>query len=282
MPFKLKTSARKSRRNRKIAIIVGVALLALIIGVAAFYVFNQYNTPLTKYSLLVNVGGSGSTNSTGTQLYNSGTSVGVQASANADWVLDKWLVNGTSVGSTNPCPVTMSQNVNLTAVFKQLPSQDKVLLETSMGNITIMLRDDKPNTAGNFKNLVLEGKYDDTIFHRVMSGFMIQGGDPTGTGEGDPSIASIPDEIGSNNSNVLGTIAMATTSQPNSASSQFFINTADNSGTKNYAGFDSSYTVFGYVINGMDVADAISHVSTDSNDKPVQDVTLIKAILLPS
>jgi cyclophilin family peptidyl-prolyl cis-trans isomerase len=281
MPYKLKTSARKSRRNRKIAIAVGVALLVLLVGYVAFYAIGQMSAPVAQYSLLVNVAGSGSTNSTGTQTYKSGTSVGVEATASADWVLDNWLLNGASVGSKNPYGVAVSNNNNLTAVFKQLPTQDKVLLETSMGNITIMLRDDKPNTAGNFKNLVLEGKYDNTIFHRVISGFMIQGGDPTGTGQGDPSIATIPDEIGSNNSNTLGTIAMANTGQPNSASSQFFINTVDNSGTHRYAGFDTSYTTFGYVIDGLDVAQAISQVARDSNDKPVQNVTLIKAILLP-
>ena len=206
MPHKLKSSARKSRRNKKIGIVVGVALLAVLVG-AAIYYFSR--------------------------------------------------------------PVPASIPV----------VQGKVLLETSMGNITIQLRDDKPITSGNFKTLVQEGKYDDTIFHRVIAGFMIQGGDPTGTGQGDPSIGTIPDEIGSNNSNVRGTIAMANTGQPNSASSQFFINVVDNN--NRYAEFDSSYTVFGYVINGMDVADAISNVATDTNDKPLTDVTIIKAEILP-
>jgi peptidylprolyl isomerase len=278
---KLKSTARRSRRNKKIGIIAGVAILAFVIVLGTLYATGQFNGPPVQYSLFVNVVGSGSTNSTGTQTYKSGASVGVLATAQADWVLDKWLVNGTDVGSTNPYSVTVTDTWNLTAVFKQLPSQDIVVLETSMGNITIKLRDDKPNTSGNFKNLVLEGVYDGTMFHRVIEGFMIQGGDPSGTGMGDSSIASIPDEIGTNNTNTMGTIAMANTGQPNSASSQFFINTVDNSGTNRYASFDSSYTVFGYVINGMDVAQAISQVPTDSNSKPLQDVTLIRAILLP-
>jgi peptidylprolyl isomerase len=277
MPYKLKTSARKSRRNRKIAIAVGVAILVVVV-IAAVYVFTK---PSPQFGLLVNVGGSGSTNATGTHSYNSGSSVGVQATANADWVLDNWQVNGTYYSSDNPISVTVTENANLTAVFTQVPTSDKVLLQTSMGNITIQLRDDKPNTSGNFKKLIQEGKYDGTIFHRVIADFMIQGGDPTGTGAGDSSIATIPDEIGSNNTNVLGTIAMANTGAPNSASSQFFINVVDNSGSHRYAGFDSSYTVFGYVIDGMDVATAISKVTTDSNDKPVQNVTLIKATILP-
>jgi peptidylprolyl isomerase len=164
----------------------------------------------------------------------------------------------------------------------------KVLLHTSMGDITIQLRADKPVTSGNFKNLVQKGTYNGTIFHRVISGFMIQGGDPTGTGYGDPSIPTIPDEIGTNNSNVRGTIAMANAG-PNSASSQFFINTVDNgnnpidaAGTK----FDTAYTVFGEVISGMNVVDAISNVATTGHygsppDKPLQNVTIISATILP-
>ena len=206
MPHKLKSTARKSRRNKKIGIVASVALLAVLAG-AVIYYFSQ--------------------------------------------------------------PVPASIPV----------VQGKVLLQTSMGNITVQLRDDKPITSGNFKMLVQEGIYDDTIFHRVIAGFMIQGGDPTGTGQGDPSIGTIPDEIGSNNTNVRGTIAMANTGQPNSASSQFFINVIDNN--NRYAEFDSSYTVFGYVINGMDVADAISNVATDTNDRPLTNVTIIKAEILP-
>jgi len=158
----------------------------------------------------------------------------------------------------------------------------KVLLQTSMGNITIQLRDDKPITSGNFKNLVQEGKYDGTVFHRVIAGFMIQGGAIN------ESIPAIPDEIGTNNRNLPYTIAMAKTSQPNSATSQFFINVADNgnlpidsAGTK----FDSVYTVFGTVISGQSVVDAIanSQVTVNSygeNSQPVYPVTIIKASII--
>src|SRR4030067_1292391 len=96
-----------------------------------------------------------------------------------------------------------SETLNLTAVFAEMTCQAKVLLQTSMGNIVIELRDDKPITSGNFKNLVQQGLYDGTIFHRVVEGFMIQGG------QVNASVASIPDEIGSNNTNVKGTIAVA-------------------------------------------------------------------------
>ena len=150
----------------------------------------------------------------------------------------------------------------------------KVRLVTSMGNITIQLRTDKPITTSNFLNLTNMGLYDNTTFHRVISGFMIQGGEINNV-----TIPNIADEIGSSNYNFNTTIAMANTGQANSANSQFFINVADNRNL--YSTFDSTYTVFGRVTDGMNLVMAISHVSTDSNDKPVQDVTLVKAQVLP-
>lgn len=144
----------------------------------------------------------------------------------------------------------------------------EVLLQTSMGNITIQLRDDRPITTSNFKNLVQKGVYDGTIFHRVGADFMIQGGMNTSA-----SVATIPDEVGSDNHNDRGTVAMAKTSEPNSATSQFYINVVDN----NY--LDSGYTVFGTVISGMDVADAISNVPVNG-EQPVTDVVLIKAEII--
>jgi len=98
----------------------------------------------------------------------------------------------------------------------------RVLLRTSKGDIVIELQEDMPITTGNFKTLVQQGTYDGTIFHRVIDGFMIQGGDPTGTGYGDPSISSIPDEFTDHNRNTRGTVAMANAG-PNPGSSQFFI-----------------------------------------------------------
>lgn len=165
----------------------------------------------------------------------------------------------------------------------QYEGATRVLLHTSMGDITIALRNDKPITTGNFINLITHGTYNNTIFHRVISGFMIQGGDPTGTGYGDPSIPDIQDEIGTNNYNYNGTIAMANTGAPNSASSQFFINVADNNKIvyQNGVTFDGSYTVFGKVTSGMDVVMAISKVATNASDKPLEDVTLLGASVLP-
>ncbi len=154
-----------------------------------------------------------------------------------------------------------------------LGSAIRVLLRTNMGDVTIQLYDDMPITIGNFKNLVQQGVYDGTIFHRVIDGFMIQGGDPTGTGYGDPSIPTIPDEFTDHNRNDRGTIAMANAG-PNTGSSQFFINLVDN----NY--LDSLHPVFGKVIEGMDVVDNIGKVETDENDRPLQDVIIIKAELI--
>lgn len=150
---------------------------------------------------------------------------------------------------------------------------NKVLLRTSMGDITIQLYDDMPITTGNFKNLVKRGVYNNTIFHRVIVDFMIQGGDPTGTGYGDPSIPTIPDEFTDHNRNDRGTIAMANAG-PNTGSSQFFINLVNN----NY--LDTKHPVFGRVIAGMDVVDAIGNVATGQNDRPLQDVRIIKAELI--
>jgi len=148
-----------------------------------------------------------------------------------------------------------------------------VLLETNMGDIKIELFDDMPITTSNFVNLVESGKYNGVIFHRVISGFMIQGGDPTGTGFGDSTIPNIKDEFTNHNRNDRGTIAMANAG-PNTGSSQFFINLVNN----NY--LDSKHPVFGKVIEGMDVVDAIGHVETDSSDKPLGEVFIIKASLL--
>ncbi len=153
-----------------------------------------------------------------------------------------------------------------------------VIFETSMGNITIQLRDDMPITVGNFKNLTQQGIYDNTIFHRVIADFMIQGGDPTGTGYGDPLIPTIPDEFSENpenNKNYRGTIAMANTGAPNSGSSQFFINVKYNSH------LDNLHPVFGDVIEGMDVVDAISIVNTDANNRPLETITIINPQVIP-
>ncbi len=152
----------------------------------------------------------------------------------------------------------------------------KVKLETTQGDIVIGLYDDMPVTAGNFKKLVEEGFYDGIIFHRVIDNFMIQGGDPTGTGSGGPGYA-IKDEFAEGHSNTRGTLSMAN-SGPNTGGSQFFINLVDNT----YLDYDkepltSKHPVFGEVIEGMDVVDKIAKVQVDNNDKPLEKVKIIKA-----
>ena len=145
--------------------------------------------------------------------------------------------------------------------------EKNVLLKTNMGDIKIKLYDDMSITAGNFEKLVKDDFYDGVIFHRIIDGFMIQGGDPTGTGMGGPGYA-IKDEFKGHKNN-RGTIAMAN-SGPNSGGSQFFINLADN----NF--LDSKHPVFGEVVSGMDIVDKIAKVKT-VNDRPVEDVIILEA-----
>ena len=145
----------------------------------------------------------------------------------------------------------------------------KVLLETSMGNITIQLYSDMPITTGNFLSLVEKGFYDGVIFHRIIDGFMIQGGDPEGTGMGGPGY-TIEDEFTDNNRNDRGTIAMANAG-PNTGGSQFFINLVDN----NF--LDKAHPVFGKVVEGMDVVDAIGKVRTGPMDRPAKEVKIESA-----
>ena len=151
----------------------------------------------------------------------------------------------------------------------------KIKLETNKGDIDIELYDEMPVTAGNFKSLVEKGTYDGVIFHRVIDGFMIQGGDPSGTGMGDPSIPNIQDEFTNSqlDKNNRGTISMANAG-PNTGSSQFFINLGDN----NF--LDGKHPVFGRVVNKMDVVDVIAKVQTREQDKPVEDVVIKKASLI--
>jgi peptidylprolyl isomerase len=163
----------------------------------------------------------------------------------------------------------------------------KVLFKTSMGDITIELKEDMPITAGNFEKLVKEGFYDGTRFHRVINGFMIQGGDPLTKdeskanmwGTGDPGY-KINDEHVAGSSNVRGTISMAN-SGPNSGGSQFFINLVDNTNLDwDKPPASSKHPVFGMVVDGMDIVDAIGKTPTRPGDRPVEDVVIEKAEIL--
>ena len=159
--------------------------------------------------------------------------------------------------------------------------ETKIKLETNRGDIVIELYGDMPVTAGNFEKLVGEGFYDGVIFHRIIQNFMIQGGDPTGTGSGGPGY-QIKDEFVAGHSNVRGTLSMANTGRPNSGGSQFFINLVDNGNLD----FDdmrspgSKHPVFGEVVEGMDVIDLIASVATGAENKPIQDVVIVKASII--
>ncbi len=155
-----------------------------------------------------------------------------------------------------------------------------VIMETSHGTIKIELFADKaPLTVKNFLSYVDDKHYDNTIFHRVISSFMIQGGGFQPGMKEKKTRDPIKNESDNNVSNARGTIAMARTSEPNSATAQFFINVVDNRRLdKAYAGDGVGYCVFGKVIEGMDVVDKIKGVKTGAfgshNDVPVEDVVI--------
>jgi cyclophilin family peptidyl-prolyl cis-trans isomerase len=140
-------------------------------------------------------------------------------------------------------------------------------LSTNHGAIQLELfPDDAPNTVGNFVKLAQEGFYDGVAFHRVIPDFMIQGGDPTGTGTGGPGY-TFDDEINDHKVE-RGALAMANAG-PNTNGSQFFIVTADSC-----PWLDGKHTVFGRVLEGMDVIDAISEVATGPGDRPREPVVI--------
>ena len=150
-----------------------------------------------------------------------------------------------------------------------------VTIETNQGVIKVELYPDiAPNTVNNFISLVQKGFYDGTIFHRVIPGFMIQGGDPEGTGMGGPGYG-IKGEFAANGfenklKHTAGVISMARAQAPNSAGSQFFIMVAD------AAYLDGQYAAFGKVLEGQAVAEAIVNAPRDRDDRPDQDQIMEK------
>lgn len=158
-----------------------------------------------------------------------------------------------------------------------------ILISTSKGDIKLQL-DEKntPETAANFLKYVRSGFYNDTIFHRVIDGFMIQGGGLTADMESKATEAPVKNEAKTGSKNKRGTIAMARTMDPHSATSQFFINVADNA-FLNYSGDQAQsfgYCVFGEVVDGMDVVDMIAKVKTGQKkghgDVPMEEVVIHK------
>ncbi len=154
----------------------------------------------------------------------------------------------------------------------------KTIIETNHGKIVFnLLPDIAPETVRNFTKLVESGFYDGTLFHRIIPGFMIQGGDPNSKlpekskwGSGGPGY-TINAEF-SSRSHLRGIVSMARATDPNSAGSQFFIVTTDSTF------LDGEYTVFGEVIEGMDVADKIVNLQKDANDYPLDEAKMLRVI----
>jgi peptidyl-prolyl cis-trans isomerase A (cyclophilin A) len=152
-----------------------------------------------------------------------------------------------------------------------------VILTTSLGVIKIELNPEKaPITVENFLAYVDDGFYDDTIFHRVIPNFMVQGGGMTADGGQKKTKAAIKNEADNGLLNERGTIVMARTQAKDSATAQFFINVVDNA-VLNHGGRDFGYAVFGKVTEGMDVADKIAAVKTGRGDVPVEPVLIESA-----
>lgn len=163
----------------------------------------------------------------------------------------------------------------------------KVTLATSLGDVVIELNAAKaPKSVDNFLQYVKAGQYDGTVFHRVIENFMIQGGGYAADMKEKPTRAPIPLEARNGLSNSRGTVAMARTSDPNSATAQFFINVQDNTFLDAAQAADGQgYAVFGKVVKGMDVVDRIRAVPTGNRgmhqNVPLQPISIIKATVAP-
>ena len=171
------------------------------------------------------------------------------------------------------------------AVTSAQAEEVRVKLVTSEGDIVLALEPDRaPKTVANFVKYVKEGTYNGTVFHRVINGFMIQGGGYTADLKEKPTRAPIPLETSPDFKNERGTIAMARTMAANSATSQFFINVADNTSLDTTNPNANGYAVFGRVLSGMDVVDKIKTVPTTRRnpfqDVPVTPVVIVSASLI--
>ena len=145
------------------------------------------------------------------------------------------------------------------------------VFDTNMGEFEVELFEDKtPITTKNFIDLAQEGFYDEVIFHRIIDGFMIQGGDPTGTGMGGPGYTIEDEFVPELKHESEGILSMANTGRPHTGGSQFFITLAAT------PWLDGHHTVFGKVVKGMDVVREIGHVKTGPQDRPVHDVVINK------
>ena len=159
-------------------------------------------------------------------------------------------------------------------------AETQVNMQTNFGSIIIQLEAEKaPKTVANFLRYIKEGFYDTTIFHRVIDNFMIQGGGFTTDNQRKSPHAPILNEANNGLKNVRGTIAMARTQRPHSATAQFFINVKDNN-FLNHRAPRWGYAVFGKVIKGMDVVDNIKQTKTGRNDRPIIPVIIEKVTIV--
>jgi peptidyl-prolyl cis-trans isomerase A (cyclophilin A) len=174
----------------------------------------------------------------------------------------------------------LALSASLLLPLAQAQSAPKVTLETSMGTVVVQLDPAKaPLSVSNFLQYVNDGHYNGTVFHRIIPNFMVQGGGFTPDNRQKPTRAPIAIESNNGLKNNRGTIAMARTMDPNSATAQFFINVVDND-FLNYRAPTSQgygYAVFGQVISGMDVVDKIRATPTGAQDRPLTPVTILKA-----
>jgi cyclophilin family peptidyl-prolyl cis-trans isomerase len=166
----------------------------------------------------------------------------------------------------------------VTTTFAQTAEKPRAVIRTSMGDITVELyASQAPGSVENFLQYARDGFYEGTTFHRVISSFMIQGGGLTAELQRKPTREPIENEATNGLKNLRGTIAMARTNEPHSATSQFFINVEANPPLDHTGTTDSrawGYTVFGHVVDGMDVVDRIRFVKTDARDVPLEPVII--------
>ncbi|MFC4822344.1 peptidylprolyl isomerase [Dokdonella ginsengisoli] len=182
---------------------------------------------------------------------------------------------------------TPAKTAEKPAAAEAAANSNKVLIKTSLGDITVELYPDKsPKSVENFLGYVKSGFYDGTVFHRVIEGFMIQGGGFTKDLRQKPTKAPIPIESKNGLSNLRGTVSMARTMDPNSATAQFFINTVDNPRLDYVSDANPGYAVYGKVIAGLEVVDKIKAVPTGPqgpfrSDVPTTAIVIEKVSLVP-
>lgn len=171
------------------------------------------------------------------------------------------------------CTTTQTEQDSQPLTEKTMQPNRHAVIETNMGTMELELFEDKaPITTKNFIDLAEKGFYDGLIFHRVIEGFMIQGGDPTGTGMGGPGY-KIDDEFSPSLKHSKAGILSMANSGPNTGGSQFFITLAPTEW------LDGKHSVFGQVVKGMDVLEKIGAVETNASDKPLEDVVMEKVTI---